>query len=130
MHARARALGLGEQSADHGVNRSKLGTRFHRVVGTRITEPVPAALRIERDRGRIHLRIQNEDAVRVGPVVVVGLLIEIVANHGRRLLASMERDVNLALRSLIARLRHVDGFCRAKAAEVVFEADEYALADR
>lgn len=84
LRARACALRVRAQPADHGMDSSKLRTRFQRIVGTGITEPVAATFRTERNRGRNRLRVKDDDVVRVGPVVVISLRIEIVSDYDRR----------------------------------------------
>ena len=75
----------------HGCH---LPARLDRVVLVVVTPPIPAAIRI--GEGRMGFRIENDDAIAVGPMAIAGRGSEPIADERRGLFAAVKGDVHAA----------------------------------
>src|SRR5262245_55750095 len=87
----------GAEGGEHGVDRRELRGVPGRVVGAAVAPPVPAAPGVERPEPALGgLRVEHDDAIRVGPAVVTGLAGECAADEPDALAAAVKGDVNAA----------------------------------
>ena len=79
---------------DHLLNCAHLRGGFYVEPQASVAPPIPAMLWVS-GKVRCHLRIENQDMVGVGPAVVAGIGIILVADVLGCLLAAVKRDMNV-----------------------------------
>ena len=99
---------------EHSLGCRDLPPGLNSIIKVRVTPPIPAPERVEGregiGRGITHdgLRIKDDQAVRVCPLVIAGMLDVTVLNGFEVLLAAVERDMHAARLPGGARRRNVD----------------------
>ena len=99
---------------EHGLDGCDLPPGLNGIIEVRVTPPVPASERVEGREGigggiaDDGLRVKDDQAVGVGPLVIAGMLDVMVLDGFEVLLAAMERDMHAARLLGGARRRNVN----------------------
>src|SRR5277367_2161240 len=90
------------EPVEHGFNGCNLPRGLNSIIEVCVTPPIPAPERVEGREGigggiaDDGLRIENDHAVGVGPLVIAGMLDVVVLDGFEVLLAAVERDMHPA----------------------------------
>src|SRR5260370_1495928 len=104
----------GCEAVEHGLNGCELAPSLNGIIEVRVTPPIPAPEWVEGREGIgggvacDGLWIENDQAVRVGPLVIAGMLDVMLLNGFEVLLAAVERDMHAARLLGGTQGRHID----------------------
>ena len=90
------------EPVEHGFDGCDLPPGLNGIIEVRVTPPIPAAERVEGGKGigsgiaYDGLGIEDDQAVRVSPLVIAGMLDVMVPDGFEVLLAAVERDMHAA----------------------------------